>query len=59
MNIGYKQKPCLFKRMWNNIFQKTKLIDSIPEYTQKEVKVKAYEIINCLKNRDEYKNKSN
>lgn len=46
-----KEKPNFFKRMWNNVFHKTQILDAPLEYTQKEIKEKTDNIINYLKYR--------
>lgn len=53
MNNSYKIKEKLgfFKRMWNEFFHKTKMIEAPIEYTQKEVKMKSDKIINYLSSR--------
>lgn len=54
MSNSYKkiEKLSFFKRMWNKIFHKDNLLlDSPAEYTEKEVKIKAYNIIDYLRYR--------
>ncbi len=55
MSNSYKknEKLSFFKRMWNKFFHKSNLLLDAPlEYTEKEVKIKAYDIINYLKYRN-------
>lgn len=54
MSNSYKkiEKLSFFKRMWNKIFHKDNLLlDSPAEYTEKEVRMKAYNIIDYLRYR--------
>ncbi len=47
MTNSYK-KESFFKRMFNELFHKTKMLDIPLEYTQKEIKEKEENIINFL-----------
>lgn len=53
MTNGYEsqKKLSFFKRMWNILFHKTKMLDAPLEYTQKEIRLKIDNIITFLKNR--------
>ncbi len=50
---GYESQKKLgfFKRMWNILFHKTKMLDAPLEYTQKEIRLKIDNIITFIKNR--------
>lgn len=53
MNISYEnnQKVNFFKRMWNRVFHKEKLLPVPIQYTQKEVKLKMQEILTFFRYR--------
>lgn len=53
MTNGYEnqKKLSFFKRMWNNLFHKTKMLEAPLEYTQREIRVKIDNIIDFLKTR--------
>ncbi len=50
-------KECIFKRIWNRVFHKRKMLPSPLQYTQKEVKLKLYEILQFLVDGSDIKNK--
>ena len=45
---SYKEKENFLKRIWNEIFHKQLMLEAPVEYTQKEIKMKAENIINYL-----------
>lgn len=50
-------KECIFKRIWNRVFHKTKMLPAPLQYTKKEVKLKLYEILQFLVEGTDIKNK--
>ena len=48
----YKEKENFLKRIWNEIFHKQLMLEAPVEYTQKEIKMKAENIINYLSTRN-------
>lgn len=51
-------KECFIKRIWNRVFHNTKALPAPIQYTQKEVKMKMYEILQFLVDGIEIKKKS-
>ena len=49
---SYKEKDNFLKRIWNEIFHTQLTLEAPVEYTQKEIKMKAENIINYLSTRN-------
>lgn len=54
--MGHKE--CFITRLWNRVFHKTKALPAPIQYTQKEVKMKMYQILQFLVDGIEIKKKS-